>query len=72
MNYQISDLLHKALQRNFSVEEGVFLFENAPNVRTDVTLGMLCDSGMSPTVVTWIIDRNSNTHKCVCCQLQIL
>lgn len=62
MNYQISDLLHKALQRNFlSAEEGVFLFENAPTSELMYAGNALRQWHVPNQVVTWIIDRNSNT-----------
>lgn len=57
-----SDLLHKALQRDFlTVEEGVFLFENAPTPELMYVGNALRQHHVPGDVVTWIIDRNSNT-----------
>ncbi|MCB9187650.1 MAG: dehypoxanthine futalosine cyclase [Flavobacteriales bacterium] len=62
MNYQISDLLHKALKRDFlSAEEGVFLFENAPTSELMYVGNTLRQWHVPNQIVTWIIDRNSNT-----------
>ncbi|HEX8332185.1 MAG TPA: CofH family radical SAM protein, partial [Segetibacter sp.] len=59
---QLKDLYKKALNFEFlSVEEGVFLFENAPmaelmNVANDLRIKQVPHNK-----VTWIIDRNMNT-----------
>jgi len=59
---KISSLLDKALQREFlSAEEGVFLFENAPTAELMFVANQLRYFHVPGNVVTWIIDRNSNT-----------
>ena len=59
---QIADLLHRALQLEFlSAEEGVFLFENASTAELMYVGNRLRQHHVPGNVVTWIIDRNSNT-----------
>jgi cyclic dehypoxanthinyl futalosine synthase len=58
----INDLLHRALQLEFlSAEEGVFLFENATTAELMYVGNALRQHHVPNNVVTWIIDRNSNT-----------
>ncbi len=58
----INDLLHRALQLEFlSAEEGVFLFENASTAELMYVGNALRQHHVPNNVVTWIIDRNSNT-----------
>ncbi|HMN88972.1 MAG TPA: CofH family radical SAM protein [Saprospiraceae bacterium] len=58
----INDLLHRALQLKFlSAEEGVFLFENATTAELMYVGNALRQHHVPNKVVTWIIDRNSNT-----------
>jgi cyclic dehypoxanthinyl futalosine synthase len=58
----INDLLHRALQlESLSAEEGVFLFENAPMTDLMQVGHRLRKHHVPNDVVTWIIDRNSNT-----------
>lgn len=58
----INDLLHRALQLDsLSAEEGVFLFENAPMTDLMHVGHRLRKHHVPNDVVTWIIDRNSNT-----------
>lgn len=57
-----NDLLHRALQLDFlSAEEGVFLFENATTAELMYVGNALRQHHVPNNVVTWIIDRNSNT-----------
>jgi cyclic dehypoxanthinyl futalosine synthase len=59
---QVSDLLHRALRlERLSAEEGVFLLENAPTAELMYTGNQLRQRHVPGNVVTWIIDRNSNT-----------
>ena len=59
---QIDDLLHKALQLDFlSAEEGVFLFEQASTAELMYAGNKLRQHHVPGNIVTWIIDRNSNT-----------
>lgn len=56
------DLLQRALQKDFlSVQEGVFLLENASTAELMYVGNRLRQSQVPGNVVTWIIDRNSNT-----------
>jgi cyclic dehypoxanthinyl futalosine synthase len=56
------DLLHKALNLEFlSPEEGVFLLENASTAELMYVGNNLRQRHVPGDVVTWIIDRNSNT-----------
>ncbi|MCC7466291.1 MAG: dehypoxanthine futalosine cyclase [Saprospiraceae bacterium] len=58
----ISDLLHRAMQLDWlSPEEGVFLFENAPTAELMYVGNAIRQHHVPGNVVTWIIDRNSNT-----------
>ena len=58
----INDLLHRALQREFlSAEEGLYLFENASTASLMYVGDALRQIQVPGDVVTWIIDRNSNT-----------
>lgn len=58
----INDLLHRALNLEFlSAEEGVFLFENATTAELMYVGNALRQHHVPGDVVTWIIDRNSNT-----------
>ena len=59
---QINDLLHRALRlEDLSIEEGVFLFENASTAELMYVGNQLRQHHVPGDVVTWIIDRNSNT-----------
>jgi len=59
---QIDTLLSKALNLEFlNLEEGVFLFENAPTSELMATANALRFKHVPKRKVTWIIDRNSNT-----------
>jgi cyclic dehypoxanthinyl futalosine synthase len=58
----IPDLLHRALRGEWlSPEEGVFLFENAPTAELMYVGNAMRQERVPGNVVTWIIDRNSNT-----------
>ena len=55
-------LLERALNLQFlSAEEGVFLFENAATAELMYVANQLRQKHVPGDVVTWIIDRNSNT-----------
>ena len=57
-----ADLLHRALQFDFlTAEEGVFLLENASTAELAYVANRLRQKQVPGNVVTWIIDRNSNT-----------
>ncbi len=59
---QVSQLLHRALNLEFlSAEEGVFLFENASTAELMHVGNKLRQHHVPSNIVTWIIDRNSNT-----------
>ncbi len=59
---QLADLYHKALNFEFlSVEEGVFLFDNAPTADLMYVADELRKKQVPHGKVTWIIDRNMNT-----------
>lgn len=59
---QIADLLHRALNLEWlSPEEGVFLLENASTAELMYAGNRLRQHHVPGNVVTWIIDRNSNT-----------
>lgn len=58
----ISDLLHRALRFEWlSPEEGVFLFENASTAELMYVGNSMRQHHVPGKIVTWIIDRNSNT-----------
>ena len=58
----VDELYHKALNFGFlSVEEGVFLFENAPLTDLMFIADQLRKKQVPHGKVTWIIDRNVNT-----------
>lgn len=58
----INDLYQKALDQEFlSVEEGVYLFENAPLTELMYVADELRKKQVPHGKVTWIIDRNLNT-----------
>ena len=57
-----SDLLHRALQlEHLSIEEGIFLLENAATAELMYVGNKLRQHHVPNNNVTWIIDRNSNT-----------
>jgi len=57
-----ANLLQRALQLDFlTAEEGVFLFENATTAELMYVGDKLRQHHVPGKVVTWIIDRNSNT-----------
>jgi cyclic dehypoxanthinyl futalosine synthase len=60
---QVDNLLTKALKLEFlSIEEGVFLFENAPLAELTFVANEIRKIKKGDTkTVTWIIDRNANT-----------
>lgn len=59
---QVHDLLQRALELDFlTAEEGCFLFENAPTADLMYVGHRLRKYHVPNDVVTWIIDRNSNT-----------
>lgn len=59
---QVNDLLARALDGAFlSAEEGVFLLKNAPTGDLMHVGDALRQKRVPGNVVTWIIDRNSNT-----------
>lgn len=59
---QIKELLDRALQLDWlTPEEGVFLFENASTAELMEVGNTLRQRHVPGDVVTWIIDRNSNT-----------
>ncbi len=59
---QIDKLLQRALELDFlSVDEGVFLFENAPTPELVYVGNKIRQHHVPGNTVTWIIDRNSNT-----------
>ncbi len=58
----VSDLLHRALRLEWlTPEEGIFLFENAATAELMYVGNALRQHHVPGDVVTWIIDRNSNT-----------
>ena len=58
----VSDLLHRALRfEHLSIEEGVFLLEQAPTAELCYVGNRLRFEQVPERKVTWIIDRNSNT-----------
>lgn len=58
----ISDLLQRALRLEWlTPEEGVFLFENASTAELMYVGNAMRQYHVPGNVVTWIIDRNSNT-----------
>ena len=59
---QIEDLLGRALQLEWlTPEEGVFLFENADTAELMYVGNALRQHHRPDNIVSWIIDRNSNT-----------
>ncbi|MGZ3867127.1 MAG: radical SAM protein, partial [Bacteroidia bacterium] len=60
---QVDKLLSRALKLEFlSIEEGVFLFENAPLAELTFVANEIRKLKKGDTkTVTWIIDRNANT-----------
>ena len=62
MDFNIADLLQKALKMEFlTAEEGLFLFENAPTASLMYVGNAIRQHHVPGKTVTWIIDRNSNT-----------
>ncbi len=62
MRMNTADLLHRALQlKHLSAEEGLYLFENASTAELMYVGNALRQKHVPGNVVTWIIDRNSNT-----------
>lgn len=58
----VDHLLHRALQfESLSAEEGVFLFENASTAALMYVANELRQKQVPGNIVSWIIDRNSNT-----------
>jgi cyclic dehypoxanthinyl futalosine synthase len=58
----VEKLLTRALDLEYlSIEEGVFLFQNAPTSELMWVGNTLRNKKKSPGIVTWIIDRNLNT-----------
>lgn len=59
---RVDDLLQRALKREYlSIEEGVFLFENASTAELMYVGNKIKTYHVPHNKVTWIIDRNSNT-----------
>lgn len=59
---EVQNLLSKALNREYlTIEEGVFLFEQAPMADLMYVGNSLRQYHVPNNTVTWIIDRNSNT-----------
>lgn len=59
---QVTDLLERALRLEFlTAEEGVFLLEQAPTAELAYVGNAMRQRHVPGNVVTWIIDRNSNT-----------
>jgi cyclic dehypoxanthinyl futalosine synthase len=59
---QLADLYQKALNKEFlSIEEGIFLFQQAPLTELMFAADELRKKQVSHGKVTWIIDRNVNT-----------
>lgn len=59
---EVTDLLQRALQlEHLTAEEGVFLFENASTAQLMYVGHALRKHHRPDNVVSWIIDRNSNT-----------
>jgi len=59
---QVDNLLHRALQlESLSAAEGVFLFTQATTTELMYVGNQLRQKQVPNDVVTWIIDRNSNT-----------
>lgn len=59
---KVDTLLKRALELDFlSVDEGVFLFENAPTAELVYVGNKIRQYHVPGNVATWIIDRNSNT-----------
>jgi cyclic dehypoxanthinyl futalosine synthase len=59
---QKDDLLQRALRREWlTAEEGLFLFEHAPTAELMYVGNRLRQQQVPGDIVTWIIDRNSNT-----------
>lgn len=58
----IDELLHRALHfEHLSIEEGVYLFEQASTAELMYVANQLRFAQVPEKKVTWIIDRNSNT-----------
>ena len=58
----VEDLLHRSLELDFlTAEEGVFLFENAKTADLMQVGHALRLKHRPDNIVSWIIDRNSNT-----------
>jgi len=58
----VDNLLKRALEADFlGIEEGVFLFENAPTALLMEVGNTMRQQRVPGDTVTWIIDRNSNT-----------
>jgi cyclic dehypoxanthinyl futalosine synthase len=58
----IEELLNRALNfENLSIEEGIYLFENAGTAELMYTANQLRIKQVPHNKVSWIIDRNSNT-----------
>ena len=59
---EVANLLERALRfENLTAEEGVYLFENAPTTELMYVANRCRQIQVPSNVVTWIIDRNSNT-----------
>ena len=62
MTMMVDDLLQRALRQEYlSIEEGVFLFQNAATPDLTYVGNALRQKRVPGNTVTWIIDRNSNT-----------
>ncbi len=59
---KVAELLHRALNfEHLSIEEGVFLFQQAPTADLMYVGNKMRQKHVPGNTVTWIIDRNSNT-----------
>lgn len=62
MKNRIEELLVKAANKEFlTIEEGIFLYENAKTSDLAFIANQLKEEKKGKEVVTWIIDRNANT-----------
>jgi cyclic dehypoxanthinyl futalosine synthase len=62
MDFNVEQLLQKGLNREFlTVDEGIYLLENAATADLMYVGNSLRQHHVPNDVVTWIIDRNSNT-----------
>lgn len=67
MTFDVHNLLTKALKlQDLSVEEGTFLYKNAPLALLQATADSIRQHYRPDNIVSWIIDRNVNiTNVCI-------